>query len=882
MVDLSVEFLGIRFKNPFLLASVPTTTVAGFQRAAEEGWAGGIIWGGELHCSPSFARGYIPREFKCIGKPPQWWAFQNTMCYRDPYEQPGQGASDEDLETRVRKAKESGIPVGCTIGLGSDPTAWAMSALAAERGGADFLELNMSCPWMPGVGLSVGAQLDIMRGIIEGIRRTSSLPIMVKLNAGEIREILAESAKTAVKAGADAISITNTLSGVIGVDIETGMPLACELDVNGKLRGIVTGISGPAIKPIGLRGVAEVRRVVDVPISGIGGITEWESAVEYMLLGASTVQIGTAGMLYGYKMIKGLVKGLTGYMEKKGYKSLEDFVGMTSEKYIVGDPWTHPIVKQPRKMIIDEAKCLGCGWNYPPCRAACPAGVDAACIAHISQSEFKEALEVVRQAMPFAGVCGRVCTHPCETDCERGKVDEPVAIRSLKRFIADYELRAGRKKAIPVEKTKEDKVAIIGSGPTGLACAYDLVREGYPVTVFEVASQAGGMLRYGIPEYRLPKAILDNEISFVEELGVEIKTDKPVKNLGNIFSQGYKAVFIATGAGVSQQMDIPNEETKGVIHALAFLKQVNSGEKVDLGNKVAVIGGGNAAIDAARAVLRLGTREVSIVYRRSRGEMPAIKSEVDQAEQEGAKIKFLATPVRVLAKANRVSGIQCIRMELGKPDTSGRRSPIPIKGSEFQLDVDSLIIAIGQVADKSMLPKQLEYTDGALSVDPVTMQTNIEGVFAGGDVVLVADIIKAIAAGKEAAISIRRYLEGMDLKEGRPDLVKRVKDVSKQNVKTKARRAMPLLELERRDGFAEVELGFDENKAIEEAERCLSCGAYPVCVIACEASSSGAEAISVVDGLAKIDHDDCHTCNACRIACPEEAISVEWEPAYLK
>ncbi|TRZ49454.1 MAG: FAD-dependent oxidoreductase, partial [Dehalococcoidia bacterium] len=384
----------------------------------------------------------------------------------------------------------------------------------------------------------------------------------------------------------------------------------------------------------------------------------------------------------------------------------------------------------PNKFVIDKR-------GYPPCRVACPAGVNAqGYVALISQGKFKEALEVLRKTMPFAGVCGRVCTHPCEKECERGQVDEPVSIRSLKRFMADYEMRVGREKATPVEKTKEGKVAIIGSGPAGLACAYDLVRQGYPVTVFEAAPQAGGLLRYGIPEHRLPKKILDNEISYVEELGVEIKTNTPAENLENIFNQGYKAVFLGTGAGISQKMGIPNEDAKGVIHALNFLKQVSSGKTVDLGDRVAVIGGGNAAIDAAKVAHRLGTKEVSLIYRRSRAEMPAEKSEVDEAEQEGIKLNILMAPVKVLTQDDRVTGIQCIRMELGEPDASGRRRPIPIKGSEFNMDIDTVIMSIGQAVDKTMLPKELEYTSWeTLSVDPVTMQTNIEGVFAGGDVV---------------------------------------------------------------------------------------------------------------------------------------------------
>ncbi|MFC1916881.1 FAD-dependent oxidoreductase [Chloroflexota bacterium] len=478
--------------------------------------------------------------------------------------------------------------------------------------------------------------------------------------------------------------------------------------------------------------------------------------------------------------------------------------------------------------------------GYPPCRFTCPAGVNAqGYIALISQGRFKEALDVLRRTMPFAGVCGRVCTHLCELECERGKVDQPIAIRTLKRFMSDYELNEGREKASPIIPTKEEKVAIIGSGPAGIACAYDLVREGYPVTVFEAAAKPGGLLRYGIPEYRLPNKIVDEEIGYVQELGVEIRTNTPVTSLEEIFNQGYKGIFLAAGAPGSQKMNIPGEDTEGVIHALDFLKQVNSGEKVSVGERVAVIGGGNAAIDAARVMHRLGAKEVTIVYRRSRAEMPAAVEEIVAAEEEGIKLHILAVPVRVLSQDGRVSGIECVRMELGEPDASGRRSPIPVEGSEFNIEVDNVIMAIGQTVEKENLPGNLEYTRrGTLAVDDITLRTNIDGVFAGGDVVRgPTDVIRAVASGKEAAVSIDRYLRGVDLREGRPAPKEKVKEVDKEKVETKPRESMPVLEPDERRGFAEVELGYDEKTAIEEAKRCLNCGVCSeclACVSVCE------------------------------------------------
>jgi heterodisulfide reductase subunit A len=477
--------------------------------------------------------------------------------------------------------------------------------------------------------------------------------------------------------------------------------------------------------------------------------------------------------------------------------------------------------------------------GLPPCRATCPAGVNACgYVTMIGQGKFKEALEILRRTMPFAGVCGRVCTHPCESECERGKVDEPVSIRFLKRFMADYELK-DPPKVEPLPITKQQRVAIIGSGPSGIACAYDLVRLGYPVTVFEAAPAVGGLLRYGIPEYRLPKKIVDYEIGRVQNLGVDIKVNSPVNKLEELFNQGYQAIYLATGAGAGTKMNIPGEDSEGVIDALTFLKRANGGEKVAIGQRVAVIGGGNSAMDAARVALRLGAKEVSIVYRRSRVEMPAAAEEIEEAEHEGIKLIPLSNPTKVLTENGRVTGIQNIRMQLGAPDASGRRRPIPIEGSEYIMGVDNVVMALGQAVDKSKLPDKLEYTRlGTLQVDSVTLQTNIDGVFAGGDVVSgPADVISVVATGKEAAISIDRYLKGVDLKEGRPEPRERVKEINKQGIQKKARAKMPALPPAERKGFTEFELGFDEETAVEEAKRCLNCSGCCdcfACVAACE------------------------------------------------
>lgn len=543
-------------------------------------------------------------------------------------------------------------------------------------------------------------------------------------------------------------------------------------------------------------------------------------------------------------------------------------------KEVSGSPgnFVVKIVKKPK--FVDEDKCTGCNKcaevcpvtlsdefnmglgrrtaiyrpfpqaipnvftidkrGIPPCRAACPAGVNVeGYVALIKQGKFKEAVELIRKEIPFPAVCGRVCFHPCEIECERGKVDEPLAINALKRFVADYELKG--EKIAPIPKTREEKIAIIGSGPAGLSAAYDLVKRGYPVTVFESLPEPGGMLRVGIPQYRLPKEVLDAEIEYIKKLGVEIRTNIAVGKdltIDDLLQDGYKAIFIAIGAQKNLKLGIEGEELKGVIHALDLLREVNLGRKVKLGNRVAVIGGGNVAVDAARTALRLGSKDVYILYRRSREEMPAYAPEVEEAEREGVKVQFLVAPIKILGEDGRVVAVECIRMMLGKPDESGRRRSVPIEGSEHVMELDTVIVAIGQLSDLSFLPKGVEVTRSTIVADPITLETSMPGVFAGGDVVSEpATVIDAIASGKRAAVSIDRYLRSEDLKVGRDEEARKVKEVPKEGVDKKPRQAVPLIPLSQRVGnFSEVVLGFTEDMAMKEAERCLFCGGCSECL----------------------------------------------------
>ena len=342
-----------------------------------------------------------------------------------------------------------------------------------------------------------------------------------------------------------------------------------------------------------------------------------------------------------------------------------------------------------------------------PCQNACPADVDVPrYINLIAQERYQEAVKLIKEKNPFPAVCGRVCTHPCEGKCRRAQLDQAVAICELKRFAADYELL----NPIPVEKPevmKHTKVAIVGSGPCGLTAAYYLAQLGHEVTVFEALLEPGGMLQIGIPEYRLPKDILSAEIDYIERTGVRIRTGVAIGKditIDELKADGYKAILIAVGANVSQNLGVPGEDLCGVVGAVEFLQDVSLGRNPKIGKKVAVIGGGNAAIDAARTALRLGASEVHIIYRRQREDMPADKTEVEEAEREGIKIHFLTVPIKMIGKDGNLTNMECVRMFLGEFDRSGRRRPVELEASNFIVDVDMVISAISQRPDVSLLP----------------------------------------------------------------------------------------------------------------------------------------------------------------------------------
>jgi len=463
------------------------------------------------------------------------------------------------------------------------------------------------------------------------------------------------------------------------------------------------------------------------------------------------------------------------------------------------------------------------------CQNTCPAGVDVPIyVDHIRNRRFVEAYNTIKEENPFPLVCGRVCHHPCEGKCRRAQLDEPIAIRGLKRFAADWVLQHHGDFPVPQrDALNGKKVAIIGSGPAGLTAAYYLALKGYEVTVFEALPVAGGMMAVGIPEYRLPKEALKAEIRSIERLGVKIITNTRVGQditLEELRRQGYEAFFVAIGAHKSQKLGIPGEEIRGVVHGTDFLRQVALGDNVSVkGKRVAVVGAGNVAIDAARTALRLGARDVTIIYRRRREEMPALPEEIEEAEREGVKFITLANPVRVLGDG-AVTGLECLRQRLGEFDRSGRRRPEPIEGSEFVVECDVVIPAISQAPDSEYLQDVRIGVNGngTIAADARSLATDVPGIFAGGDCVTGPDtLIAAIAAGKRAAASIDKYLGGDGVVVRPKEIVRAVSGELLEE--ERPRQAMPCLPRAQRDSFAEVELGFSEEAAVAEAMRCLRC-----------------------------------------------------------
>ncbi len=515
----------------------------------------------------------------------------------------------------------------------------------------------------------------------------------------------------------------------------------------------------------------------------------------------------------------------------------------------------------PNWFVIDKK-------GVPMCEETCPIHTRTQGYVNlIAEGKFTEALKVIRDVNPFPATLGRVCHHPCEDQCQRGHHDEPIAICALKRFVADREIEQGMAtEVMKAEEPKDQKVAVIGSGPAGLTAAYDLAREGYGVTVFEKYDEPGGLMRTGIPAFRLPRDVLDREINWILDHGIELRLQSPLGERGmtvdSLFEEGYNAIVLALGTTKGKALGVEGEELPGVANCLDYLREANLTGEVETGKVVVVIGGGNAAIDSARTALRYGARRVMILYRRTRPEMPAIEAEVNAAEEEGVELHFLVSPVEMFAGPDgRLVKVKCQKMRLGEPDESGRRRPLPIEGEFALFEIDQLIPAISQLPDLDFLKDDKDFTLtrwSTLEADDCTCQTGKAGVFACGDAVNGAGtVVEAMASGRRAATAVKLFLQGEDLEvlrteEHRPPELPLMDNVRCPEKPKQARQRIPH-NPEAGISLEEVEMAFSEEQAVDEAKRCLACGGCSGCRVCSDACEANAIDHFMTDTIEEVD-----------------------------
>ena len=523
--------------------------------------------------------------------------------------------------------------------------------------------------------------------------------------------------------------------------------------------------------------------------------------------------------------------------------------------------------------------------HTPPCNLKCPAGNDIVEFLRLTtEGKYRAAWELILQTSPFPGVCGRVCPHPCESDCNRQFLGGSVKIHLIERFLADNNFAGDT--IIPKIIYPQQPVAVIGSGPAGLSCAWHLNRMGYPVTVFEKQVYPGGMMRLGIPNFRLPKNVLSREVSMIERAGTHLKTgiqigrDIQFADLRKEFS----AVFIAVGFHHSYTLGIDGEDHPHVNSGVKFLRDVALGKKVELKKKVMVIGGGNTAVDTARTALRMGS-DVQVIYRRTRTEMPAIPVEIDELLDEGIPLKFLTAPVKIYTDGDSIKKLECIRMKLGDPDTSGRRRPVPIEGSNFTIDAEQIFTAIGETADLSFLSHDFKLDKWGIPTGDFG-NTNIEGVFAGGDAATgEGTVCHAIGSGRKTALAIAQYLQGEDFTailnvspslQGVDPHIVTLDDLNLDYFETAPAIEGQKISPEKRIiSFNEIHSGLTEQQALYESQRCISCGSCPECDNCLIFCPDGAVKYPEEPELKYlIDMKHCKGCGLCVEECPRYCIEL--------
>lgn len=873
-VVMPCEVAGLEFRNPFVVSSGPVSkSIEQLVKAEETGWGGASI---KLTFEPA---PYVNRE-------PRYGWFdgrdEGFLCFTAE----SRLKTEEGLrllEEGRKRTKELVLLANITYVGEKGLDGWAEMASWFESAGAHAIELNMCCPNMSfnedlagkgekskhSTGASLGADPDSAAAVLRAVRKRVKIPVFVKTTPEGGR--IAEVAEILYKEGADAVvSVANRL-GITPVDIRRPGRGRYYLQDEPTM----SCLSGGWIRPLALRDVYEIRKRVgpEPTVVGTGGISDYESVVHFAMAGADMFGICTEILVRGFNILPEIIRDLRRYMNEMGIKSLREVrdVLLTSIK-AAPDLTLHPghaRIKDP--------------YLVAPCVSACPNAVPAqGYVRATAKRDFRAAYELIAAADPLQRTCALICDRPCEEACTRGDKDEPIRIRAVKRFILDYADKQGWSPKLVKAPDKGLEVGVIGSGPAGLSAAYRLALAGYKVTVYEREAEPGGMLRWGIPRFRLPQSVLDRELSELKKLGVEIRT-KTAATPAELLKNGCRAVVLAVGAWKPYRLEVEGEDAEGCLDALAFLREIAGGARPDLsGKRVCVIGGGFTAVDAARSAERLGAKEVFIAYRRTRDEMPAGREEVDETEAEGVKIMYLVAPRKVTVENGRVVGLRLVNHVLGEHDSSGRRRPVPVEEAAFELPCDLLINAVGQTAEVEGLSGELKTAGGVVVVEEETGATNLSGVWAAGDAAGArADVIGAVASGRRAASGLDHALAGdkatieFPRRGGTSDkelqLLRHGEEPPKQAVEIKLPSGA-----ERKKSWDAYEPLLTEEEAVAEARRCFGCGCGVGCGVCEEVCSSLAVNWNeeAGRGCVAVEAEKCHGCGMCAHLCPNGNIEL--------
>lgn len=851
MPSLTTTFAGLQLPSPIIAGSAAITKDLAMMKRAEDCGAGAVIM-----------KGFSDIVAMRTSPAPRYRIIEHSLADRDAftfysYEQASRMAAEDYAAEVVRTREALNIPVIVNIDC-QELDSWLENTAIIAAARPDAIEMNVSCPHGSIAFSGQNVENRIME-VIEGVRAIVDLPLIVKLTPQLTSPL--NLVRRIEDAGVQGVTMFNRFTG-LEIDVDEQRPV---------MHGGFAGHGGPWARNFVLRWITVTSPETRLDISASGGVAQGDHVVAYLLGGATTVQVCTGVYLEGYDILRRLNGQLLEYLDRHDLSGPDEIRGAVTSRIVA-----LPDVNREHALVARiEPR------GTAPCRFECPLNEDVQGYMNlIAENRCDQALALIKQNHPFPGVLGRCCHHPCETACTRDDVDDPLAIAALKRYAADH---GGRYlDPIPTPKPAQpERVAIVGAGPTGLTAAYHLALAGYSSTVFEKLPIAGGMLSVGIPEYRLPKDVVNTEIDAIVSLGVEIRTNTAIGadfTIEDLREQGYDAILLAVGGHKQRKLNVPGEDLDGALEGVAMLRAHGLGERLELGERVVVIGGGDVAVDASRIAVRL-TDEVNLVYRRRREDMPARDDEIDEAIEEGVGLIEQLQPLEIIGENGSVTGLRCVQTSPTGAGEDGRIGFQTVEGSERVIDCDTVVVAIGQIPDLDWLDEigmsQLRDCN-VLAADEATCATCELDVFAAGDAATgAAPLVNAIAAGKRAAKSIVSYLRGEQLCAEAVPALPRVKpdeviEAAEPVVLTR-RQKMPRRSAEDRvRDFAEVELGLPEALALAEAVRCMDCGLCSNCGDCMRVCPW--MAIQRVDDVMQVDPDKCDSCGLCALICRQNAI----------